>query len=600
MILTILLIFISVLLFVNNRKLESTSEAELNLSPFTLDKVASEDRIEVLEPLPSPPPPVPDEDGRKLRKPDSKETFEINPDTKGNVVHVVETHTYKTELSSSVRVVSEIEWVKQMITQHHEALRKLQIGVRGQQDSFDQVADSFNRMNIANNAKFTQVSQQIMVNKSEYEASRKALQAQLNQVQQRIVSLSASRAETPAAQEPLDLPPAQTSSRAATKPPARIVAGGAPQGQQTSAQLSGRPTTGNRKKVTLPPLTASVSLSHEKSEYGLDVKEESPLQSPPQERAPEAFSKTFTFTTTHFDAALPSAQQNFVVSTINTVPAHRRNVFATMQIMSQVDRPSNRSKRSDRGEGSTRDDGPSDGEDESESSLESPPSDYEKEKRGESRRGGRQVRIAHSRRRPQTSMEVDGITQLSQELIEEKVGKEARLVIAELAVQVRESVEEQLKGMRKEVDGVITLVDNKIDREFVERVFNKFREMLSELNEKIDNLQCSFLDWVTRDELEMVLQRFMGMINEAGDSAATHSKFNCLLCGRPRAHLAGMITDLPPPPQTQSTSPGKKSGVRTSVNTAANTAANTRGNTRSRPRTETGDKPRDVITLITS
>jgi hypothetical protein len=130
---------------------------------------------------------------------------------------------------------------------------------------------------------------------------------------------------------------------------------------------------------------------------------------------------------------------------------------------------------------------------------------------------------------------------LSEDLIEEKVSSFARKVVTLLADAARADMALQAAQVKTVVDKVMTMIENKIDREFVERMCNKFRVLLADLNEKVENVRCSFLEWVTRDELEAVLQTFAGVVGEVRDTAATTGKYGCLLCGRKRSHVAGMM-----------------------------------------------------------
>jgi hypothetical protein len=129
----------------------------------------------------------------------------------------------------------------------------------------------------------------------------------------------------------------------------------------------------------------------------------------------------------------------------------------------------------------------------------------------------------------------------SDALIEEKVSAFARKVVTLLAENAKAEMSSQAAELRKIVDQVMTMIELKVDRDFVERMFNKVRVVLSDVNEKIENVQCSFLEWVTRDELEAVLQKFAGLVGEVQDSAAATAKYGCLLCGRKRSHVAGMM-----------------------------------------------------------
>lgn len=88
---------------------------------------------------------------------------------------------------------------------------------------------------------------------------------------------------------------------------------------------------------------------------------------------------------------------------------------------------------------------------------------------------------------------------------------------------------------------MVLMMDQKTDRDSVERMFNKFRVILTDLNEKIENQQCSFLERVTRDELELVLLKFTAGVGDVQDSALVHASYECFVCGRKRLQVARML-----------------------------------------------------------
>jgi hypothetical protein len=150
------------------------------------------------------------------------------------------------------------------------------------------------------------------------------------------------------------------------------------------------------------------------------------------------------------------------------------------------------------------------------------------------------IQIGYSRMPQRMGTQAFEFDQVSQDMIEDKVAVVARKTVALLADNAKNELNSQAIEVQRTVEEVVSKIEGKIDRDFVERMFNKFRIMLNDINEKIENIQCSFLEWVTRDELELVLQKFLGVVRDVNDAAGTKVKFNCLLCGRPRAHLAGM------------------------------------------------------------
>jgi hypothetical protein len=164
------------------------------------------------------------------------------------------------------------------------------------------------------------------------------------------------------------------------------------------------------------------------------------------------------------------------------------------------------------------------------------------------------IRIGGIRMPQRASGQAFDFDAMSADLIEDKVGVVARKTVTLLVDSAKNELTAQAKEVQRAMDEMISRVDGKIDREFVERMFNKFRVMLNDMNDKIANIQCSFLEWVTRDELELVLNRFLGVVKEVNDAAGTKVKYNCLLCGRPRAHLAGMsFTDALPDEENEET-----------------------------------------------
>lgn len=145
---------------------------------------------------------------------------------------------------------------------------------------------------------------------------------------------------------------------------------------------------------------------------------------------------------------------------------------------------------------------------------------------------------------------------VSQEEIQERVDAAIRNTLAGFIDRVKKTVAEQIEEGLKPVHKVQAMIETKIDRDFVERMFNKFRVLVGELKERVDNSQLNFQNWITREELEEVLNRFALTLQEVKDTAGVSSKYKCLLCGRPRTHLAGMIVSSPRDDEEESSNNG--------------------------------------------
>lgn len=136
---------------------------------------------------------------------------------------------------------------------------------------------------------------------------------------------------------------------------------------------------------------------------------------------------------------------------------------------------------------------------------------------------------------------VFNVPTITDEEIKEKVNHAIRTSITEFLERAKTETQKEVQNSLKVVDQISTKIDQKIDRDFVERMFNKFRIIISDFKEKIDQIQSTFLGWVTREELQQVLEKFVDQLQEVKDTAGGSSKYKCLLCGRPRTHVSGMI-----------------------------------------------------------
>jgi hypothetical protein len=114
------------------------------------------------------------------------------------------------------------------------------------------------------------------------------------------------------------------------------------------------------------------------------------------------------------------------------------------------------------------------------------------------------------------------------------------------------------------------------------------------LKNKIDQVQCTFMSWVTKEELHEVLDKFAEEIAIVKDTAGAKSKYTCLLCGKPRTHVSGMI-------RTSASDDGEedelpKSGSRPAAGTGRpNTATPRLRMPTDRPKRP---HPRDVVQLV--
>ena len=540
--------------------------------------------------------------------------FTIDVDQHGNKVEIHETHTYQTQMQSSMRIVSDIEWLKAAINQHHEAIRQVQQAARVAQDNIETMNDNIVRSLTSQNAKISQIAQQNHSMKEEQEKMKQSSKESINSLQGRVIVVDGKCNELMNLQNEIDLLKEQINELTMHK-----------QGHDTPKSRYIR-----KKLDTLPALPANIQpdalipRNTQRSEYETERSEKQTENSTgkiqnsaatttrkesSRDSTPQKSTRSFTFTSTHFST---NDDSNYSITHIDQRDNTNRvqtNAFSHLDLTSippiSTNSPQRRiiklptmqhvqkSKPTPDSKGNYYDD------------LESPPSKETVERtKTIIMNDSRKYKMSNYQQneRNLTPDDVNHLVdQYTEDIVFDKVGKEARRVISELASSINDAVKEQLDDMRKDVNQYASLVDNKVDRSFVEKMFNKFRIMMKELNDKVDDISYSFLNWVTRDELEMVLQRFMNLLNNKSDTCGTTSKFTCLLCGRPKAHLSGMIKESEQHSSLISSSPSPMSKSKPTTGIKRSSVPKAQFPKVSQTKPNSPDKPHahDVVQLLT-
>ncbi|OHT12237.1 hypothetical protein TRFO_18043 [Tritrichomonas foetus] len=488
---------------------------------------------------------------RRNNNDDDGQIIMTNTTKEGQVIRVIENKTYKTEMNSSVRVVTELEWARNLIQQHHEAIRQLQQNVKTQQENFDTVIESLTKVNATNNSRIAQLAQQINNLKTGEEELVRKTNDQISKVYSVLgqVTLAKSQPIENSNSENLEKEIVDMSSRSRISP----------------LDLEEKDEIENTDNNIIEP-----ELDHDPVDNIKETVEDEESARSKKEVANKLKTarfvdlknenneknKHFTFTMSHFTL---NANSMFMIAEVRTLNEGSRNNISHMELFNSNGYMMNQTSRS---EISARSNAIiQESQRSSETSISSQTVDEAVKPENLSPTSQNlQPQLPNTVMQPVKQTTIIGgdffnfgklpkrsdtheISQddIPMELIEDKVSILARKVVSILVDGAKRDFIEQEKKLQKTVDGAVSQIDNKIDREFVERMFNKFRVALGEMNEKIENIQCSFLEWVTRDELEVVLQNFVNVISDVKDTAASKSKYNCLLCGKPRNHVAGMM-----------------------------------------------------------
>jgi archaellum component FlaC len=95
---------------------------------------------------------------------------------------------------------------------------------------------------------------------------------------------------------------------------------------------------------------------------------------------------------------------------------------------------------------------------------------------------------------------------------------------------------------RREHVEAMSLLDRKIDRDYVERLFNKFRALIHALNDRVKELATLGDEYARREELDVIAKLMHRMLGDVRPAAAVKKGPNRLFCGRPKTALRGQIS----------------------------------------------------------
>lgn len=115
--------------------------------------------------------------------------------------------------------------------------------------------------------------------------------------------------------------------------------------------------------------------------------------------------------------------------------------------------------------------------------------------------------------------------------------KQKNIEASDTAKELRQMLDEFFK----EKIGLESDIDRKVDREIVERLFNKFRLMLKSLNDKLNNLHIAVTNCATISDLENLIQVIQNK-DSLDKSSALRRAHTCLFCGKPRNSVVGQLT----------------------------------------------------------
>lgn len=104
-----------------------------------------------------------------------------------------------------------------------------------------------------------------------------------------------------------------------------------------------------------------------------------------------------------------------------------------------------------------------------------------------------------------------------------------------------ELIKSKFETFQHQHSEAMSALDRKIDRDYVERLFDKFRVMIHGINNRVKELADLNSDFATRQDFLNLLQIVKNLPKESRPGTAVKKGPECLFCGKPKAGVTGSI-----------------------------------------------------------
>ncbi|OHT15397.1 hypothetical protein TRFO_14164 [Tritrichomonas foetus] len=116
--------------------------------------------------------------------------------------------------------------------------------------------------------------------------------------------------------------------------------------------------------------------------------------------------------------------------------------------------------------------------------------------------------------------------------------------ILNLIIEVRAQLMQQIGNNTKRLGDIESKIDNFVDKDYVQKFFQKMRAIINEINSNVESMKTTMPDRVTKDEMQNVVEELYHALTADQETSGATQSYRCLLCGRPKTAISGMIRDF--------------------------------------------------------
>jgi len=129
-----------------------------------------------------------------------------------------------------------------------------------------------------------------------------------------------------------------------------------------------------------------------------------------------------------------------------------------------------------------------------------------------------------------------------------------------ILMQLRTELQFKIDGSNERIRIVENLIDNKVDKEYVEKFFRKMRISMQETNEKVSRVQMTVPERVTKEELDERIENVIHQFTKEESTPAGRTTYKCLFCGSVKSQISGQTADDPNLFENTGNKPGPAKG----------------------------------------
>ena len=116
--------------------------------------------------------------------------------------------------------------------------------------------------------------------------------------------------------------------------------------------------------------------------------------------------------------------------------------------------------------------------------------------------------------------------------------------IVNLIIEVRAQLMLLIGNNTNRIVEIESKIGNFVDKDFVQKFFQKMRSTINEINSNVDIMKQTLPDRVTKDEVQSIIEELYHNLTSDKETSGGTQSYRCLLCGRPKTAISGMIRDF--------------------------------------------------------